>query len=187
MVFDRNGALVAADQREHRQLYPQPGWVEHDPLEIWQRVQEVIVDALEKKSIALSDIAAVGVTNQRETTVVWNRTTGELLRNAIVWQDTRTDELCQQLRAHGNDAVFRAKTGLPVATYFSGPKLRWILDHIPGAPAKAHSGALVFGTIDSWILWNLTDGGVSIRARASGLCAGRLNRGGRGISPMAPR
>lgn len=158
MIFDRNGTLIAADQREHQQLYPHPGWVEHDPLEIWHRVQEVIVGALENSRIALSDIAAVGVTNQRETTVVWNRTTGEPLCHALVWQDTRTADLCQRLRAQGNDALFRAKTGLPVATYFSGPKLSWILDHIPSAAAKAHSGEILFGTIDSWILWNLTGG-----------------------------
>lgn len=165
MVFDQSGTLVAVDQREHQQIYPQPGWVEHDPLEIWHRVQEVIVGTLEKSRIALSDIAAVGVTNQRETTVVWNRTTGEPLCNAIVWQDTRTADLCQQLSAQGNDALLRAKTGLPVATYFSGPKLRWMLDHISGARVKAQNGELLFGTIDSWILWNLTggvDGGLHI-------------------------
>lgn len=165
MVFDRSATLVAVDQREHQQIYPHPGWVEHDPLEIWQRVQEVIVGALEDSRISLTDIAAVGVTNQRETTVVWNRTTGEPLCHAIVWQDTRTADLCQQLSAQGNEALFRTKTGLPVATYFSGPKLTWILDHIPSAAAKAHSGELLFGTIDSWIVWNLTggvDGGLHI-------------------------
>ena len=158
MVFDRNGTLVAADQREHQQIYPQPGWVEHNPLEIWHRVQEVIVRTLEKSRIALSDIAAVGVANQRETTMVWNRTTGEPLCHAIVWQDTRTADLCQQLSAQGNEVLLRAKTGLPVATYFSGPKLRWMLDHISGAKGKAQNGELLFGTIDSWIIWNLTGG-----------------------------
>jgi glycerol kinase len=158
MVFDRSGMLVAVDQREHQQIYPQPGWVEHDPLEIWHRVQEVIVGTLEKSRIALSDIAAVGVTNQRETAVVWNRTTGEPLCNAIVWQDTRTADLCQQLSAQGNEVLLRAKTGLPVATYFSGPKLRWVLDHISGARVKAQNGELLFGTVDSWIVWNLTGG-----------------------------
>jgi glycerol kinase len=158
MVFDQSGMLIAVDQREHQQIYPQPGWVEHDPLEIWQRVQEVIAGALEKSGIKLSDIAAVGVTNQRETTVVWNRTTGEPLYNAIVWQDTRTADICQYLAAQGDETVLRAKTGLPVATYFSGPKLKWILDHIPGAAAKAQNGELLFGTVDSWIIWNLTGG-----------------------------
>lgn len=158
MVFDRSGMMIAADQREHQQIYPQAGWVEHDPLQIWQRVQAVIVGALEKSRIAPADIAAVGVTNQRETTVVWNRITGEPLCNAIVWQDTRTAAHCQRLSAQGHDVMFRAKTGLPIATYFSGPKLAWILDHISGATAKAQSGELLFGTIDSWILWNLTGG-----------------------------
>lgn len=158
MVFDRSVALIAADQREHQQIYPRAGWVEHDPLQIWQRIQEVIVGALEKSRIAPADLAAVGVTNQRETTVVWHRATGEPLGNAIVWQDTRTADPCQQLRAQGHEALFRAKTGLPVATYFSGPKLRWILDHVPGAAAQARNGELLFGTIDSWIIWNLTGG-----------------------------
>jgi glycerol kinase len=158
MVFDRSGTLVAVDQKEHRQIYPQPGWVEHDPLEIWQRVQEVMAGALEKSRLRPSDIAAVGVTNQRETTVVWSRTTGEPLDNAIVWQDTRTADLCQRLAAQGNETVLRARTGLPVATYFSGPKLKWLLDHIPGAAAKAQNGELLFGTLDSWIIWNLTGG-----------------------------
>ncbi len=158
MVFDRMGTLIASDQREHQQIYPHAGWVEHDPSQIWQRVQEVIVGALEKSRIAPADLAAVGVTNQRETTVVWNRATGEPLGNAIVWQDTRTADLCQQVRAQGHEALFRAKTGLPVATYFSGPKLKWILDQMPGAAARARNGELLFGTIDSWILWNLTGG-----------------------------
>ncbi|NOT56426.1 MAG: glycerol kinase GlpK [Deltaproteobacteria bacterium] len=158
MVFNTSGALIAADQREHQQIYPHAGWVEHDPAQIWQRVQEVIVGALANSGLAPSDLAAVGVTNQRETTVVWNRVTGEPLCNAIVWQDTRTADLCQQLRGQGHEALFRAKTGLPVATYFSGPKLKWILDQVPGAAARARNGELLFGTIDSWMIWNLTGG-----------------------------
>lgn len=157
MVFDRSGTLVAVDQREHQQIYPQPGWVEHDPQEIWQRVQEVVAGALEKSRLTPTDIAAIGVTNQRETTVVWDRTTGEP-GNAIVWQDTRTADICQHLIAQGNETLLRTKTGLPVATYFSGPKLKWMLDHIPGATVKAQNGELLFGTVDSWIIWNLTGG-----------------------------
>jgi glycerol kinase len=158
MIFDQRGMVVASAQKEHRQLYPQPGWVEHDLQEIWMRIQEVIASALRHGGIGVHEIAAIGVTNQRETTVVWNRHSGAPIGNAIVWQDVRTAEICKSLAAIGGQDQFRRKTGLPLATYFSGPKLRWILDHTPGAVASAEAGDLLFGTIDSWLIWNLTGG-----------------------------
>jgi glycerol kinase len=163
MVFDHGGQVVSVDQKEHEQIFPKPGWVEHDPMEIWQRTQEVIHAGLDK--VKASDIAAVGVTNQRETTVVWDRTTGEPVYNAIVWQDTRTDEICNELMADGGQDRFRAKTGLPIATYFSGPKIKWILENVDGIREKAEAGDVIFGNIDSWVIWQLTggtDGGVHI-------------------------
>ena len=165
MVFERAGTVVASEQKEHRQIYPQPGWVEHDPQEIWRCVQEVISGALRKSDVSVTDLAAVGVTNQRETTVVWERATGVPLGNAIVWQDTRTLDICKDLAGAGGQDRLRPKVGLPLATYFSGPKLKWMLDHIPGAYGRAANGELLFGTIDTWIIWNLTggpDGGVHI-------------------------
>ena len=158
MVFDHHGQVVAVDQKEHEQIYPKPGWVEHDANEIWERSQEVIQGALSKAGLAASDLAAVGITNQRETTVVWDRNTGEPVHNAIVWQDTRTDQICNELAADGGQDRFRAKVGLPIATYFSGPKVKWILDNVEGARARAEAGDLVFGNIDSWCIWNLTGG-----------------------------
>jgi glycerol kinase len=163
MVFDHGGQVVSVDQKEHEQIFPKPGWVEHDPMEIWQRTQEVIHAGLDK--VQASDIAAVGVTNQRETTVVWDRTTGQPVYNAIVWQDTRTDEICNELIADGGQDRFRAKTGLPIATYFSGPKIKWILENVDGIREKAEAGDVIFGNIDSWVIWQLTggtDGGVHI-------------------------
>jgi glycerol kinase len=163
MVFDHGGQVVSVDQKEHEQIYPKPGWVEHDPMEIWQRTQEVIRAGLDK--VKLADIAAVGVTNQRETTVVWDRTTGRPVYNAIVWQDTRTDQICNELSADGGQDRFRAKTGLPIATYFSGPKIRWILENVDGIRAKAESGDVIFGNIDTFVIWQLTggpDGGVHV-------------------------
>jgi glycerol kinase len=160
MIFDHAGAVVAVDQKEHEQIYPKPGWVEHDPMEIWTRSQEVIKGALAKAGIKAADLAAVGITNQRETTVVWDRKTGKPVYNAIVWQDTRTDQICAALAADGGSDRLRPKTGLPLATYFSGPKVKWILDNVAGARAKAEAGDLLFGNIDSWCIWNLT-GGVS--------------------------
>ena len=133
ILFNHAGKIVAADQREHRQIYPQPGRVEHDPLEIWQRTRDVIHAALGKAQVMARDIAALGVTNQRETTIVWDKTSGDPICNAIVWQDTRTDAICNELAQLGGQDRFRAKTGLPLATYFSGPKLKWILDNVPGA------------------------------------------------------
>jgi glycerol kinase len=158
MVFDHAGMVIAVDQKEHEQIYPKPGWVEHDPLEIWQRTQEVIDGALKKFKIDPKDIAAVGVTNQRETTVVWERATGKPVYNAIVWQDTRTDAICNELAKDGGQDRFRTKVGLPLATYFSGPKVKWILDNVPGVKEKAEKGEVLFGNIDTWVIWNLTGG-----------------------------
>jgi glycerol kinase len=158
MIFDHQGQVVAIDQKEHEQIFPQPGWVEHDANEIWQRCQEVIAGALSKAGLSASDLAAVGITNQRETTVVWDRNTGQPVYNAIVWQDTRTDRIVNDLAANGGQDRFRATTGLPLATYFSGPKVKWILDNVDGARARAEAGDLVFGNIDSWCIWNMTGG-----------------------------
>ncbi|HHB89859.1 MAG TPA: glycerol kinase [Anaerolineae bacterium] len=158
IIFDHAGDVVAIHQREHQQIYPKPGWVEHDPLEIWTRTQEVMAAALEKAGISPRDLAAIGVTNQRETTVVWDPHTGEPYYNAIVWQDTRTDKLCNELAAEGGQDRFREKVGLPLATYFSGPKIRWILDHVPGVREAAAQGRAIFGTMDTWVIWNLTGG-----------------------------
>jgi len=156
MVFDHGGQVVSVDQKEHEQIYPKPGWVEHDAMEIWERTQEVVRAGLDK--VQASDIAAVGVTNQRETAVVWDRSTGQPVHNAIVWQDTRTDQICNELSADGGQDRFRAKTGLPIATYFSGPKIKWILDNVDGVRARAESGDVVFGNIDTWVIWLLTGG-----------------------------
>jgi len=158
IVFDHAGRIVCQEQREHRQLYPQPGWVEHDPAEIWQRTREVVAGALAKGGLQAGDIVAVGITNQRETTVLWDRHTGEPLCNAVVWQDTRTDRLCQELARTGGRDRFRATTGLPLATYFSGPKLAWLLENVPGARAAAERGDALFGTIDTFLVWWLTGG-----------------------------
>ena len=159
MIFDHDGNVAAVDQKEHRQIFPKPGWVEHDPMEIWTRVQEVMWGALEKMDrghmTEVSEIAAIGITNQRETTLVWDRNTGQPIYNAIVWQDTRTDVICAKLAKNGGQDRFRKKTGLPLATYFSGPKVKWILDNVKGARARAKSGELLFGNIDTWIIWNL--------------------------------
>ena len=156
MVFDRAGQVVTSMYEEHTQITPQPGWVEHDAGEIWTKTQRVIRGAFDKGNISPADIAGIGITNQRETVVVWDPTTGEPLCNAIVWQDTRTRDLCQQLIADDLELTFREKTGLPVATYFSGPKLKWMLDHVPGLREKAEAGQALFGTVDAWLIWNLT-------------------------------
>ncbi len=158
MLFDHAGQVVAADQKPHQQIFPRAGWVEHDPLEIWVRTQEVIRATLDKANVSLADIAAVGITNQRETTIVWDKATGQPGCNAIVWQDTRTDTICAELAANGGQDRFRAKVGLPLATYFSGPKLKWILDNIEGVRVRAENGEVLFGTVDSWLIWNLTGG-----------------------------
>jgi glycerol kinase len=158
MVFDHGGQVVAVDQKEHEQIFPKPGWVEHDANEIWQRTQEVIQGAMQKAGLSAGDLAAVGITNQRETTVVWDKTTGQPIHNAIVWQDTRTDRICNDLSADGGQDRFRATTGLPIATYFSGPKIKWMLDNVEGARQRAEAGELLFGNIDTWVIWNLTGG-----------------------------
>jgi len=158
MIFDKQGEVVAVAQEEHEQIYPKPGWVEHDPKEIWAKSQKVVDEAVEKAGASEGDIAALGITNQRETTVVWDRNTGEPVMNAIVWQDTRTDKLVDELAKEGGQDRFRPTTGLPLATYFCGPKVRWVLDNVDGAQERADAGDLVFGTIDSWLVWNLTGG-----------------------------
>jgi glycerol kinase len=156
IVFNHAGDVVSVEQKEHQQIYPKPGWVEHDPLEIWSRTRDVMAGALSKDGIDPQEIAAIGVTNQRETTVVWDKNTGQPVYNAIVWQDTRTDEVCNELAKVGGQDRLRAKTGLPLATYFSGPKIKWILDNVPGARQKAENGDLLFGNMDTWLIWNLT-------------------------------
>ena len=158
MIFDHGGTVIGVDQKEHEQIFPKAGWVEHDATEIWTRTQEVVKGALQKAKLQASDLAAVGITNQRETTVVWDRTTGVPIHNALVWQDTRTDKICDELSADGGQDRFRASTGLPIATYFSGPKIRWLLDNVDGARARAEAGELLFGNIDTWVIWNLTGG-----------------------------
>jgi glycerol kinase len=158
MVFDHAGREVALHQLEHKQILPQPGWVEHDPIEIYQRTCDVIAGALSKANLTAKDLAAIGITNQRETTVIWNPKTGEPLYNAIVWQDTRTDRIMHRLEQEGAGKTIRDKTGLPPATYFSGGKVKWILDNVPGARSAAERGEAVFGNIDTWLIWNLTGG-----------------------------
>jgi glycerol kinase len=158
IVFDRGGNIVASAQKEHKQIFPKPGWVEHDPLEIWHNAQEVAGAALARASLTPGDLAAVGITNQRETTILWDRRSGKPLHNALVWQDTRVDQLVARYSKEGGPNRFRAKTGLPLASYFSGLKLQWLLDNVPGARAKAQSGDILFGNIDTWLVWNLTGG-----------------------------
>ena len=158
IIFDHSGSIVASDQKEHTQIYPKPGWVEHDALEIWNSVLYVIRGALNKAGTSLSEIAACGITNQRETTVVWERATGRPIANAIVWQDTRTAGFMNQLAADGGQDRFREIVGLPTNPYFSGSKIRWLLDNTPGAREKGEKGELCFGTIDTWLIWNLTGG-----------------------------
>lgn len=158
IIFDQQGRMVGLDQKEHRQIFPQPGWVEHDPMEIWHNTGDVIRGALAKTGLTGKDITAIGITNQRETTVVWDKTTGRPYMNAIVWQCMRTDEICRRLMEEGGQDRFREKTGLPVSTYFAGPKARWILDHVDQARSDAATGKALFGTIESWIIWWLTGG-----------------------------
>ena len=163
IIFDKAGSIVSTGQLEHEQILPKAGWVEHDPMEIWDNVREVIGQALSKANLTRHDIASVGITNQRETAVVWDKNTGKPVYNAIVWQDTRTQSIVDRLAADGGVERFKAKVGLPLATYFSGTKIVWILENVEGARAKADAGELLFGTTDSWVLWNLTggtDGGV---------------------------
>jgi glycerol kinase len=165
ILFDRDGGIAAVDQREHEQINPRAGWVEHDAKEIWRRTREVIGGALAKSDAEAGDIEAIGITNQRESTVVWDRTSGEPIHNSIVWQDTRTDELVRELAGEQGLNRLRERVGLPLSTYFSGPKVAWLLENVPGARARAESGDLAFGTMDTWVLWNLTggaDGGVHV-------------------------
>ncbi|SFQ21872.1 glycerol kinase [Amycolatopsis arida] len=175
MIFDHSGQVVAADQREHEQIFPQAGWVEHDAEEIWSNTRAVAAGAIAKADLHTSDIAAVGITNQRETTLVWDRRTGKPVYNAIVWQDTRTDQIVTELGELGSASGaggrgggqerYREKTGLPLATYFSGPKIKWILDNVDGARQRAEAGDLLFGNMDTWLLWNMTggpDGGMHV-------------------------
>jgi len=158
IVFDKTGRIVSVAQKEHEQIYPKPGWVEHDPAEIKRRVEEVIAEAMHAKGLRPSDLAAIGITNQRETTVVWNKKTGKAVHNAIVWQDGRVADTVNELAATGGQDRYRAKTGLPLSTYFSGLKISWILNHVPGAREAAEAGELIFGNIDTFVIWNLTGG-----------------------------
>ncbi|MEZ5116799.1 MAG: glycerol kinase GlpK [Candidatus Nanopelagicales bacterium] len=166
ILFDHHGLPVASEQMEHRQVFPRAGWVEHDPVEIWENTRRVIAGALAKADVTADAVVALGITNQRETAVVWERATGKPIYNAVVWQDTRTADICTELGALGGGAErYLERTGLPLATYFSGPKVRWILDNVPGARYRAEAGELAFGTLDTWVLWNLTggpDGGVHV-------------------------
>jgi glycerol kinase len=158
IAFDADGAVISVAQQEHRQIYPQAGWVEHDPLEIWQSCESVIAKAIDQTNLPISQCAAIGITNQRETTVVWNKRTGAPLNNALVWQDTRVNEIVARYASDGFQERTRALTGLPLASYFSALKLQWLLDHVSGARAAAEKGDVLFGTIDSWLAWNLTGG-----------------------------
>src|SRR5579859_7465518 len=155
VVFDRSGETITSAQMEHRQIYPQPGWVEHDPLEIWRNTQSVMAEALRRADLTYRDLAAIGITNQRETTLLWDRTTGSPIHNALVWQDTRVDQLVAEFARNGGQDRFRAQTGLPLASYFSALKLRWLLGNVSDARRRAEVGDLAFGTIDSWLLWQL--------------------------------
>lgn len=158
MIFDHEGQPVSISQKEHRQIYPKPGWVEHDPIEIWVNTQEVVLAALQKAKLTSRDLAAIGMTNQRETTVVWDRKSGRPYYNAIVWQDLRTDAICNELAREGGQDRFRSQVGLPLATYFSAPKIRWILENVPEAKNAAQKGEAIFGNIDTWLIWQLTGG-----------------------------
>jgi glycerol kinase len=158
MIFDRGGRAIACAQKEHRQIYPQPGWVEHDAEEIWRRTQEVIAEAMQQRNLSPRDLVAIGITNQRETSVLWNRKTGKPVANAVVWQDTRTADSVAEFSRAGGQGRFRRKTGLPLATYFSALKLHWLLENVPRIRDQAEAGELAFGTVDSFLLWRLTGG-----------------------------
>ncbi|MDO4784085.1 MAG: glycerol kinase GlpK [Propionibacteriaceae bacterium] len=165
IIFNHSGKIVSVGQMEHEQIFPRAGWVEHNPVEVWNNTREVVAQALAKASLNKDDIAAVGITNQRETTVVWDKTTGEPVYNAIVWQDTRTQKIVEELGGDEGADKYKAVVGLPLATYFSGPKVKWILDNVEGARARAEAGDLLMGNMDTWVLWNMTggvDGGVHV-------------------------
>jgi glycerol kinase len=158
ILFDRDGSLAGVAQREFRQIFPKAGWVEHDPQEIWASQLSVAVEVLGRAGLRARDLAAIGITNQRETTIVWDRTTGEPIDHAIVWQDRRTAEFCERLKAEGAGPLVQQKTGLLIDAYFSASKIKWLLDHVPGARERANAGRLAFGTVDAWLIWKLTDG-----------------------------
>jgi glycerol kinase len=158
IIFNQDGTAVAVDQREHRQIFPKPGWVEHNATEIWAKVQGVVAGALAGAGLRADQLSALGITNQRETTVLWDRKTGEPVHNAVVWQDTRTADLCAELGGDAGQDRFRDRTGLPLASYFAGPKVAWLLDNVPGLRQRAENGDIAFGTVDAWLIWNLTGG-----------------------------
>ena len=158
IVFDHDGSILAVAQQEFQQIFPQSGWVEHDANEIWRTQLETARAALAQAGLKAADIAAIGITNQRETTLLWDRKTGEPIHNAIVWQDRRTSEFCDGLKAAGHGQLIQERAGLVIDAYFSGSKVRWLLDNVPGARERAERGELCFGTIDSWLIWKLTDG-----------------------------
>jgi glycerol kinase len=158
LIFDKEAHIISQAQKEHEQIYPKPGWVEHDPMEILANTKDVLLHALDRGSLSSNDISAIGITNQRETTVVWNRNTGLPYYNALVWQDTRTDQICKDLTEKSYDQLFRSKNGLPIATYFSGPKIKWLIDNIPTIKNDLPRGEVCFGNVDSWLIWNLTGG-----------------------------
>ncbi|MEA4812393.1 MAG: glycerol kinase GlpK [Anaerolineaceae bacterium] len=165
IIFNRSGQIVAHSQMEHQQYYPKPGWVEHDPLEIWGNTQKLIESVMQKANLTREDLAALGITNQRETTLIWEKSSGKPVHPALVWQDTRTDTLIAELASSGGQDRFRTRVGLPLATYFSGPKITWMLDKLPGMRRRAEAGELLFGNIDTWLIWNLTggaDGGIHL-------------------------
>jgi glycerol kinase len=158
ILFDRAGQVAAVAQQEFRQIFPQPGWVEHDAIDIWQSQRAMALEVLARHGIGAGDVEAIGITNQRETTVLWDRKTGAPVANAIVWQDRRTAQRCDELRSQGHLKTIQKKTGLVLDAYFSGTKLQWLLDNVPGARSRADKGELAFGTVDSWLIWNLTGG-----------------------------
>ena len=162
ILFDKSGTIVSMAQKEFTQIFPQPGWVEHDANEIWSTQLGVAVEAMSKINVTAEDIAAIGITNQRETTIIWDKKTGQPICNAIVWQCRRTSEYCDQLKEKGLTEKFRQKTGLMIDAYFSGTKVKWILDNIPGAREKAEAGDLLFGTVETWLIWKLTKGRVHV-------------------------
>ena len=162
ILFDRKGQVCGMSQKEIKQIYPQPGWVEHNAEEIWQSIKEVAYEALQEAEVTASQVAAIGITNQRETTVVWDKATGKTIHNAIVWQSRQTADICTDILAEGLEPMVQEKTGLVVDAYFSGTKVKWLLDQIPGAREKATKGEILFGTIDTWLVWNLTGGKVHV-------------------------
>src|SRR5436190_6680217 len=162
ILFEHSGAVRAIAQKEFRQIFPQTGWVEHDPLEIWSSQLGVAREVLAKAGLKATDVAAIGMTNQRETTVIWDRRTGHPIHNAIVWQDRRTADFCDQLKRAGHGSLISGKTGLVIDAYFSGSKVNWLLNHVPGARERAQRGELAFGTVDTWLLWNLTGGSLHV-------------------------